>query len=98
MTLGAIRSIRDLIVTVEFDEEAPDVGELLIAHNQNRSPLLVDHIDAGNLAVCLDVYGERTLQKNMPAERTGQGINIAVGEVTIGRIFGALGQPLDGLP
>jgi F-type H+-transporting ATPase subunit beta len=98
MTVGSIRSVRDLIVSVEFDEDAPDIGELLIAHNASRSPLLVNHIEAGNLAICLDVYGERSLQKNMPAERTGQGINIAVGEVTIGRIFGALGQPLDGLP
>ncbi len=98
MSIGSIRSIRDLVVLVQFDEDGPEIGELVICHNQHRSPLLVDHLAAGNLAVCLNIFGDRSLQKNMPVERTGQSVSIPVGNVTIGRIFDALGRPLDNQP
>ena len=34
----------------------------------------------------------------MPVQTTGAGIEIPIGEPTIGRILDALGEPLDGLP
>ena len=98
MTIGAIRSVRDLVIMVQFDEDTPDIGELLMVHNQSRSVLLVNRLDPGNVAVCLNVMGDRSIQKNMPAERTGRGIDIPVGKPTIGRVLDALGRPLDGLP
>ncbi len=98
MTIGSVRSVKDLIVTVQFDEDGPEIGELLVVHNQSHTVLLVDHLGNGNTAVCLNVLGHRNIQKNMGAERTGHGIEIPVGDVTIGRIFDALGRPLDGLP
>jgi F-type H+-transporting ATPase subunit beta len=42
--------------------------------------------------------GDRSIQKNMPAERTGRGINVPVGNAIIGRVLDALGRPLDGQP
>jgi F-type H+-transporting ATPase subunit beta len=98
MTVGSIRSIRELVVDIQFDEDPPSIGELLIARSPDRGLLLVDHLTTGNVAVCLNVTGDETLQKNMPAERTNKGIEIPVGDITIGRVLNALGQPLDGQP
>lgn len=94
---GVIRTIKDLVIFVEFDEEMPDSGEVLVAI-PTRSMLLVQSIRSGNLAVCLNIQSDRSLQKNMVVERTGKGIEVPVGNATIGRIFDALGRPLDGLP
>jgi F-type H+-transporting ATPase subunit beta len=98
MTAGSIRSIRELVVDVQFDDDAPAIGELLIAQSPERGLLLVDHLISGKIAVCLNVINDETLRKNMPAERTGHGIEIPVGDITIGRVLNALGRPLDGLP
>ncbi len=97
MTTGSIRSIRDLVITVQFDED-PEIGELLVARSPMKGLLLVDHLIDNNLAVCLNVLGDSMLTKNMVVDRTERGIEVPVGSKTIGRIFDALGRPLDGLP
>jgi F-type H+-transporting ATPase subunit beta len=43
------------------------------------------------------VRTDRRIQKGMPVARTGRGIEIPTGQLTIGRILDALGAPLDGL-
>ncbi len=98
MSTGSIRSIRELVVNVQFDEEVPGIGELLVAASPKRGLLLVDHLIPGNIAVCLNVNSDVSLQKNMLAERTMKGVEIPVGQPTVGRVLSALGQPLDGLP
>jgi F-type H+-transporting ATPase subunit beta len=98
MTSGAVRQIRELVVDIQFDEDPPLIGELLVAQSPGKGLLLVDHLTPGNIAVCLNVTGDETLQKNTPAQRTGKGIEIPVGDITIGRVLDALGRPLDGQP
>jgi F-type H+-transporting ATPase subunit beta len=98
MIAGSIRSVQDLLVRVQFDDDLPDIGELLIAESPLRGLLLVDHLTPGNIAVCLNINSDVSLQKNMKAERTMKGIEIPVGQQTIGRVLNALGRPLDGLP
>lgn len=97
MSVGAVRSIRDLIVTVQFDEGSPDIGEVLEVKNQNKTKLMVNSLVGGNMAYCLNINGDHTVQKNMEAAMTGRSIEVPVGDQTIGRIFDALGRPLDGL-
>ena len=98
MNIGVIRSIRGLVVAVQFDDQSPDPGELLIADSLKHGLLLVDHLDRDNIAVCLNVLGDNSLQKNMAAGRTNKSIQVPVGAAMIGRIFDAMGRPLDGLP
>jgi F-type H+-transporting ATPase subunit beta len=97
MNQGVIRSVRDLIVTVSFDDELPDLQELLIVESSN-SPLLVDSLLPGNIALCLNIQSDRTLQKGMTVKRSGHSIEIPVGEELIGRVVDVLGAPLDGKP
>lgn len=98
MNPGTIDSIRDLVIRVQFENDGPDIGELLLSGQNNQALLLVNHLEAGHIAVCLNILGDRTLMKNMPAERTGKGIEVPVGPPIMGRVLDALGRPLDGGP
>lgn len=97
MSTGAVHSIQELIVRVQFDEDGPEAGEVLMAATQG-GVLLVDHLEPNNLAVCLNVLGAKTITKNMKVERTQRGLEIPVGPQIIGRVLDALGHPLDGQP
>jgi len=94
---GIIISIKDLVVLAQFDEDVPSINELIIADNENKTELLVDHLEPGGIAFCLNVRTDRSVKKGTQVERAGRGIEIPIGEKTIGRILNALGDPLDGL-
>lgn len=98
MNSGAIREVRDLVVRVQFDEDQPEIGELLHAESPEKGILLVSSLASGNIAVCLNILEDRSLQKNMLVKRSGKGLEVPVGKVTIGRIFDSIGRPLDGQP
>lgn len=95
---GTVISIKDLVVLVQFDSDSPDVDELIVADNETHTQLLVDHLEIGGVAFCLNVRTDRGLFKGDVVQRTGKGIEIPIGEHTIGRILNALGDPLDGQP
>jgi len=98
MNQGMIRYLKDLVIKVEFDEGLPELNEVLIAENEARTPLLVDSLENGNMAVCLNIGGDRSLQKGVIVSRTGKSIELPAGDVLIGRVLDALGRPIDGLP
>jgi len=97
MNPGSVISIKDLVVRVQFDDEAPFVGELIVVDNGHNTQLLVDHLETGGIAMCLNVRTDRRIQKGMAVNRTNRGIEVPTGQPTIGRILDALGEPLDGL-
>ena len=41
MGKGYIRAIKDLVVKVEFDDDMPALGEVLIVDNEEKTPLVV---------------------------------------------------------
>lgn len=98
MAAGAVTTIRDLVITVQFDTDMPDIGELLLVSNPNKTVLIVDHLAKNKTAVCLNLFADRSIQKRMAVERTSRGLEIPVGPATIGRILDALGRPIDGQP
>lgn len=95
---GSIVSIKDLTVRVQFDEDFPDVNELVAAENEKQTRLLVDHIEPGGVALCLNVRTDRSIMKGMAVQRTHRGIEVPTGDATIGRILDPLGGSLDGQP
>ena len=95
---GIIVSIKDLVVLAQFDEGMPNINELIVADNENKTELLVDHLEPGGVAFCLNVRTDRSLKKGTRVEKVGKGIEVPIGEKTVGRILNALGDPLDGLP
>jgi F-type H+-transporting ATPase subunit beta len=94
---GTIVTVKDLVVRAQFDEDSPDINELVTVQNEHGTQLLVDHLEPGGIAFCLNVRGDRRIMKGMPVERTRRGIEIPIGDKTVGRILNALGDPLDGL-
>lgn len=97
MNQGSIISVKDLVVRVEFADNLPEIGEVLLVQNDKKSPLLVESLLSETVALCINLRSSKQIQKAMVVECTGKGIEIPVGEITIGRIFDALGDPLDGL-
>jgi F-type H+-transporting ATPase subunit beta len=98
VSVGYVVSIKDLVVRAQFDEDAPRIGELVSVDNGFQTRLLVDHLEPGGIAFCLNVRSDRRIEKGMAVQTTGVGIEIPIGDPTIGRILDALGEPLDGLP
>lgn len=92
---GVVQVIKDLIIHVEFDEAMPQIGDLVIV-GEGKTPLLVDSLMDATMAICLNVMSDRTITKGQPVFLTGKGIEIPVGQPTIGRILDPLGRPLDG--
>lgn len=95
---GTIVSVKDLVVRAEFDDDPPSVNELVAVQNGHNTQLLVDHLEPGGVAFCLNVRNDLRMTKGMAVERTRKGIEVPIGDVTIGRILNALGDPLDGQP
>jgi F-type H+-transporting ATPase subunit beta len=87
-----------LVVLVQFDDGGPAIGEIVVADNSKKTKLLVDHLEVGGIAFCLNIRSDREIVKGMVVYTTGKGIEIPVGDATIGRILDAIGEPLDGLP
>lgn len=98
MNAGTIRSVKDLVVHVEFDDAMPGVNELLtVTIGERNVQLLVSSLQPAT-AICLNIQGERGLQKGMTVSPTGHSVEIPVGEVLIGRVLDAMGLPVDGQP
>lgn len=93
---GSIISVKDLVIKAQFDDDWPSVNELIKVENSNGTELLVDHLETNGVAFCLNVRSDKTVQKGMVAQRMHHGIEIPIGEDTIGRILNALGDSLDG--
>ena len=95
---GNIIVVKDLVVKVQFDDDLPGIGELLAVQNGFDTHLLVDHIETGGIAICLNVRRDLRLTKGISVERTHKGIEVPIGDAIIGRIMNSLGDPLDGKP
>jgi F-type H+/Na+-transporting ATPase subunit beta len=93
---GVLTEIKDFVVKARFDDDPPEANELVMVGNGHNTQLLVDHLDPGGGAVCLNVRGDLRLTKGMAVERTHKSIEVPTGQKTVGRVFNALGDPLDG--
>ncbi|HTB48679.1 MAG TPA: F0F1 ATP synthase subunit beta [Verrucomicrobiae bacterium] len=94
---GTIIAIKELVIRAQFDDDPPDLNELVLIQNGYGTQLLVDHLESSGIAYCLNVRNDLRITKGMAVERTHKGIEIPIGDITIGRVLNALGDPLDGL-
>lgn len=96
MSLGVVQSIHGLIVDVDFDDVMPANYEMLYVDNEAKSPLMVQRLDKGRRAVCLNINADNKIQRGMRVNSSGRGLEIPVGNEMIGRVVDALGRPIDG--
>ena len=95
---GVIRSLKGLVIKVQFDEDVPSLNEMLYVDNEKQSPLLVSSITGGDLALCLNIGGDYGIQKGDVVVRSGRSLEIPVGVEMIGRVWDTMARPIDGKP
>lgn len=95
---GVIRVLRDLVIKIQFNENMPDLNEMVYVDNENRTPLLVSSLEHGDLAICLNIAGDRSIKKGQTVTRSGRSLEVPVGDAMIGRVWDAMARPIDGLP
>jgi F-type H+/Na+-transporting ATPase subunit beta len=98
MSAGLVRASKELVVKVIFADDKPKIGQLVEVQSPEKPKLLVQSYSDSMTAVCLNITGSRQIAKGMSVIPTGKGIEIPVGNSTIGRIFDAMGRPVDGKP
>ena len=93
--VGVIRSLRGVMVEVEILHERPEEKELLSVEGYPDIFLEVSFF-RGDLIVCVNLNNSQELRCGQVVSRRNSKVSIPVGQDTLGRVFNALGQPLDG--
>ncbi|MBO4280682.1 MAG: F0F1 ATP synthase subunit beta [Lachnospiraceae bacterium] len=96
--IGYLVQVSGPVVDVEFpDGELPFIKEALVTETDGRKLVMevAQHI-GGNLVRCITLGPSEGLFRDLPVTATGDGIRVPVGEAVLGRVFNALGDPLDG--
>ncbi len=92
---GVISAMRGLTVEIKITGEKPEARELLIVEGMENVFLEVNFFRS-NTAVCLNLTGIAGLHVGQKVSLSGQKVTVPVGPKTTGRVFNALGEPLDG--
>ena len=93
-TVGIITSLRGLMAEVQITGTRPDAKELLEVEGHPEVFLEVSFFKA-DVAVCVNLTNSQVLQCGQTVSRTHKKVTVPVGEKTLGRVFNALGEPLD---
>lgn len=94
---GIVVSVKDMVIKVVFDSDPPLINELVKVNNSYATELLVDHLDPGGIAFCLNIRSDLRIMRGQTVTRLKKGVEIPVGDEIIGRVLNTLGDPLDGL-
>jgi F-type H+-transporting ATPase subunit beta len=92
--IGQIATIRGLTVEVVMSGERPEVKELLSVEGHPEVFLEVNFF-RGDRAVCLNLNNDSTVRCGQKVARSHTKVTVPVGPATKGRVFNALGEPLD---
>lgn len=93
--IGRVRAIQDIIVWVELNDTYPDIKELLTLQDFSHVLLQVEYFTRDGMAVCINLRSSKEIKKGLAVERLQHPLHVPVGDETIGRIFNALGEPID---
>jgi F-type H+/Na+-transporting ATPase subunit beta len=100
-SVGLIVSLRGLMAEVQLlgdkPEERPDEKELLTVEGFPEVFLEVSFFKAGT-AVCINLTNSQVLRCGQKVYRSHKKVTVPVGPDTMGRVFNALGDPLDNGP
>ncbi len=86
------------VVDVAFEDgNLPHIQDALVVDNQGKRCVMevAQHI-GGNEVRCVMLSASEGLHRDMEVEATGKGIQVPVGEKTLGRLFNVLGDTIDG--
>ena len=99
MNKGTIKQVIGTVVDVEFQpNEMPTIFNALEVTTGNATLILeVEQHIGNNWVRCLALGSTDGLKRGIDVIDTGQPVMVPVGDPTLGRLFNALGQPLDKL-
>jgi F-type H+-transporting ATPase subunit beta len=95
--VGIITSLKGLMVEVQIIGERPEVKELLLVAEYPEVFLEVSFFRA-NTAVCINLSNNQVLRCGQKVGRSKTKVSVPIGPNTLGRVFNALGEPLDDGP
>ena len=95
--VGVIETLKGLTVEVTILGERPDVKELLLIEDHPEIFLEVSLFKGGK-AVCINLANSTELRCGQKVYRSHTKVTVPVGPKTLGRVFNALGEPLDEAP
>lgn len=98
--IGKIKQIIGAVVDVEFVSELPKIYDALEVKLTNGSNLILEvqqHLGS-NVVRTVAMGTTDGLARNVDVMATGAPISVPVGPETLGRMFDALGNPLDNKP
>ncbi len=95
--VGIIRSLHGIVVEIEILAQRPNEKELLIVDDYPEVFLEVSFFRADRV-VCVNLTNSQVLRCGQSISRSGTKISVPVGPSTLGRVFNALGEPLDDGP
>ncbi len=104
--IGKVVQVTGPVVDVEFLNEMPSINNALqinISAKENNGTeikltLEVSLFLGGGILRTIAMDSTDGLRRGMKVIDTGSSITVPVGNITLGRIFNVLGEPIDGLP
>ncbi len=96
MKKGKIVRISGPVIDVKFEDNLPKLNEALYVEvdGKRRVMEVAKHVEEG-LVRCIILAESDGLKRGMEVEAPGTGIQVPVGECTLGRMFNVLGEPID---
>jgi F-type H+-transporting ATPase subunit beta len=95
--VGVIKALRGLMVEIEILGERPSARELLIVDEYPEVFLEVSYFKSSS-AICVNLANSQVLRCGQKVSRAKAKVTVPVGPKTMGRVFNALGEPLDNGP
>lgn len=94
---GIISSLHGLVAEIQITGEMPEEKELLIVEDHPEVFLEVNLFKT-NTAICINLTNDQFLRCGQRVFRSHSKVSVPVGPKTLGRVFSALGEPLDDSP
>lgn len=100
MNTGTISQIIGVVVDVNFPSEVPGILNALEVKNQKGEVIILEvqqHLGGNNVRT-IAMGATDGLSRGTEVTDSGKPISVPVGEVTLGRMFNVVGEPIDGKP
>ena len=96
---GRITQISGPVVDVKFEGKGlPKIREALYTELDGKKIFMEAEQHVGKETVrCIMMGKSEGLKRGMPVVATGSPVTVPVGDITLGRMFNVLGEPIDGL-
>ena len=100
MNKGKIVQVMGPVVDGVFEQgELPDIKDALeVMNNGKRCVMEVSQHLGNHIVRCIMLGASEGLQRDREVIATGKGIQVPVGDKTLGRLFNVLGETVDGGP